>query len=282
MSTALAWVDPDGVVTAFLGVAAGTVGRGVPPVRPLVTTLPNRAGAVYSGALHNVRRISLPFEIFGQSASDGSDVRASVRAWAKSLATLTAPGKLRCTTELGDEREIVAWYVGGLELVETISHYQPATLEFDCPDPYWADTSDTVSSVNGGSAPTALFFPILPWTLASSEIAAEVVISNTGDLEAWPVISITGPATGPVLRNVTTGQALTLNLTVGAGEVVTLDARPGARTVKRQDGTNLYTYLSSRQWWPLAKGSNRIRLEATGTTPASVLSIRHRRRWLTV
>lgn len=281
MTVTISWVDPDGVETSFAGVAAGTAGRGMPPVRPLVTTQPNRSGAVYSGALHGVRRISLPFEVFGTIASDGSDVRAEVRAWARRLATLTGPGIIRCTTEVGDQREIACWYVGGLELVENISNYQPATLEFDAPDPYWTDTVDTVSSVVGGLGVTS-FFPFFPLSLSSSEIAAELVVDNDGDVEAWPVLSIRGPAVNPTLRNLTTGQVLTLTRTIAAAEVVTLDARPGLRTVLLQNGSSLYGQLTVRQWWPLATGSNRIRLEATGTTGASLLTVSYRRKWLTV
>jgi hypothetical protein len=277
----ISWIDQDGTETPFLGVSAGTVGRGVPPVRPLVTTQPNRAGAVYSGSLHCVRRLSVPFELFSDGDTTGADVRTAVREWALRLATLTAPGKIRCRTEVGDLREIVAWYVGGLELVENIAHYQAATLEFDCPDPYWVDTVDTVSQASGASGITS-FFPFFPLSLSASEIAAEITINNTGDLEAWPVISIAGPAVNPTLRNFTTGQVLTLTRTVAAGETVTLDARPGARTVTLQDGTPLYSLLTTRQWWPLARGTNRVRLEASSTTASSLLSVSYRRRFLTV
>lgn len=282
--SSLTWVDPDGTETAISadGVPAGLVGRGMPPVRPFVGTMPNRAGAVYSGTTHDVRRVSVPFEVWGTDV-DGADVRAALRAWALRLATLTGPGRLRCTSELGDERELVAWYVGGLELTETgLGIYQQATLEFDAPDPYWSDVSDSTAEAAGGSAVGPKWFPFFPLVLGGSSIAAELTIDNTGDLETWPVLSITGPADGPTLRNITTGQALTLDATVGAGEVVTLDARPGARTVTRHDGLDMYADLTLRQWWPLARGQNRVRLEASLTTADSVLAVRWRRRWLTV
>ncbi len=273
MTESISWIGTDGTETAFRGVSKGTMGRGVPPVRPLVTTQPNRSGAVYSGALHGVRRISFPFEVFGTVAADGSDVRAEVRAWALRLATLTAPGKLRCTTEVGDVREITCWYVGGLELVENGSNYQQATLEFDAPDPYWVDNVDTTAQASGASGITS-FFPFFPLSLSSSEIAAELTIDNTGDLEAWPVITIAGPAVSPTLRNFTTGQLLTLNRTVAAGETVTLDARPGARTALLQDGTSVYPLLTSRQWWPLQRGCSRATCG-----PGSCGWWRHRRSW---
>jgi phage-related protein len=170
----------------------------------------------------------------------------------------------------------------GLVLVENATGlYQAATLEFDCPDPYWVDVVDTVAQASGASGITS-FFPFFPLSLSASEIAAELLIDNTGDLEAWPVIAVTGPAVNPTLRNLTSGQVLTLNRTIAAGEIVTLDARPGARTAKMQDGTSVYSLLTSRQWWSLQRGSNRVRLEATGTTAASLLSVSYRRRWLTV
>ena len=55
-----------------------------------------------------------------------------------------------------------------------------------------------------------------------------------------------------------------------------------SKTVLRQDGTNLYSSLTTRQWFSLAVGGNHIRLEATGTTSATIISLRWRRRWLSI
>ena len=274
----ITWVAEDGTETQLLaGVPVGTTGRGVPPVRVLAGRQPNRSGSVFAGTLHDVRRISIPFELF--QTAGVSDVRVGVRAWAKRLATMAGPGKLRCVTEVGDQREIEAWYVGGLQLVEVGNGaYQQATLEWDCPYPYWSDTADSTMSVTG-TAPVS-FFPLL--TLSTSDLSSEVIADNTGDVESFPIIQITGPAVAPSVRNVTTNEVLSLSGSVGAGEVVTLDASIGAKTVLRQDGANLYSTLLDRGWFPLAKGQNVIRMSATGTNSSTVLSLRWRRKWLTV
>ena len=65
---------------------------------------------------------------------------------------------------------------------------------------------------------------------ASTNPGGEMVVVNQGDLDAFPVFSVTGPAAIPVIQNATTGQEFTINYTVAAGETVTVDARTGAVT----------------------------------------------------
>lgn len=275
---ALTWITPAGASLSWpTQLLRGMSGRGLPPIEIVTRQVPQRAGAVRVAARHLERTVQIPLLLDG----DVTTHRALLRTWAAALDCLDGPGTLRFDLVDGTQREISASFVGGLELEEQVGWMTLADATFRCHDPYWCDTSDTVVTVAGG-APVASFFPFFPLVLTSSSIAAETVIDNTGDVECWPIISVKGPASGPSVENVTTGDALTLSGSVLAGETVTLDARPGRKTVLRQDGVSLYSSLTSTEWFPLAKGSNRIRLSATGTTGATELTVRYRRRWLTV
>lgn len=280
----MTWVASDGSETSWpVKMLKGVSGRGAPPVDMQTFPNPARAGSSVSNLRHAARRISIPVVFANRDCSSETEaaVRLQLRSWAQKLSTLDGPGRLRFSTVAGDVREIDAYYVGGLELQEDSTRYLRATIEFACLDVYFEDASETVVSAAGASVSTALFFPILPLVLASSEVSAELSIVNDGDVETWPVLSVRGPAISPILKNITTGEVLSLGATIGVGETVTFDSRPGRKTVLRQDGLNLYSSLVSKQWWALARTTNRIRLEATGTTADTLMSVSYVRRWLT-
>lgn len=77
-----------------------------------------------------------------------------------------------------------------------------------------------------------------PVTWAASGERQDTVV-NAGDSRSWPVVTIRGPVARPSLSLVGTGLALTLNATLAYDQSVTVDTRPGFRTVTRQDGASL-------------------------------------------
>lgn len=274
----LTWVAPDGSSLPWpTQLLRGMAGRGLPPIEVVTRQVPQRAGAVRVAARHLERTISIPLLLDG----DVSTHRTLLRSWGRALNCVAGTGTLRFDLVDGTQRQIAASFVGGLELAEDVGWMTLADAQFLCHDPYFEDVSETSDQVAGGTI-ASTFFPFFPLRLSSSEIAAELTVSNSGDVEAWPVITVRGPATNPSILNVTAGKTLALTGSIGAGETVTLDSRPGAKTVRRQDGVNLYSSLTTAQWSPLTVGSNRVRLEATGTTTDTLVSVRWRRRWLTV
>jgi hypothetical protein len=58
----------------------------------------------------------------------------------------------------------------------------------------------------------------------------EMVVNNTGTIDAYPVFQVTGPVPYPVIGNVTTGREFTINRNMPAGDVVTIDSRTGVVT----------------------------------------------------
>lgn len=87
------------------------------------------------------------------------------------------------------------------------------------------------------------------------------LVSNSGNVDTWPVTTIDGPITNPRLENVTTGQTLSLSIEVADGAFLEVDH--SQRTVKLNGTASRYaSLLSPVQWWPLVPGINAIRLGA--------------------
>lgn len=275
----LEWVEPDGTVTAWpVELLRGLEGRGLPPVKHRLEEIAGRPGALHRSARHDVRRVVVPI-LF-----DGGDtaVRASLRQWAARLDSVRGAGKLRVSCVDGATREIPARYAGGLELVEDNAWSQMATVEFLCDDPYWVDTADTTAS-ESVSLTVVTWFPLLPLNFTGSAIAIALTADNDGDVEAWPVITLTGPMTNPTVSNATMGRSLVIANSLAAGETMVLDGRQDQRTITGPAGTSWYEFLASgSRWWPLQRGSNSITLSATSTSGTSTMQLAWRRRWLTV
>jgi hypothetical protein len=276
------WIDADGTATA-LEVEWNATGRGMPPASFEEDRVPERAGSRLRAVRHGTREMTLPLWITGSSESD---LWATLRALALTMDPTRGDGKLRVTSIVGDQREVTCRYAAGLELNERLGDtagplLQRAQVVFRVHDPYWYAVSDTTQSFTVGTPAT--FFPFFPLRLSSSEVYATGSITNAGDVETWPVWTITGPGSAIVLRNQTTGKSLSLSTTLGAGESVVIDTREGVKTVTHSSGANLFSSLSSTSsLWPLARGVNALQIEMSAATSASLVTLAYRPRYLMV
>lgn len=281
MTETVTWIDADGVSTD-LEVEWNTSGRFAPPTLFDEEGVPEQDGARLRNVRHGVREFVLPLWITGATESA---LRTAMRDLVKAMNPKRGAGKIRVMSPVGDEREIICSYADGLDMRETLGEtsgllVQRAPVVFRAHSPYWqavSDISDTYTS--GDPAP---FFSFFPLRLSSSTVFADASPDNTGDVDAWPVWTITGPGSAIVLRNLTTGYSLTLNTTLGASETVTIDTRPGFKAVTRGDGTNLFTSLeqSTSYLWPLTEGANSVRIEMSSATAASSVTLAFRPRYL--
>jgi hypothetical protein len=115
----------------------------------------------------------------------------------------------------------------------------PVVCDFLVPDGTWYDDledsqafSITPPSTSGLVAP--LVTPLTTTTISVNAVGMTV----GGKLPTWPVITIHGPVINPMLRfndDLTVG----MNVTLAAGESITVDPRPWRRVVLRNDGANL-------------------------------------------
>jgi phage-related protein len=277
------WIDPDGVSTT-LEVEWDVSGRGAPPVRMDEEDVPGQPGSRLRAVRHGARDFALPLWI---TSDTETNLRTEVRSLIASMDPTRGDGRIRVTGPGGDQREIVCRYQGGLELSETLGDtsgplLQRAPAMFRAHDPYWADVSPTVTEWELGQAPGS-FFPIFPIRLSSSEVFALDTVTNAGDVDAWPVWTITGPGSGIRMANLTTGKAWGFTVDLGTGESLTIDTRPGVKTVIHSSGANWWQYLSSTsRLWSLRRGVNSLRIEMGSATAESHVALSRTHKYLAV
>lgn len=289
MTETFEWIDADGTSLVISGpgvttyqVDMGVSGRYMPKPRVQADGVPGQPGGRLRRVDHDVREFVLPLSI--AAASDAA-LRPLLRDLMQRMDPTRGEGKIRVTSPVGDQREITCLYAAGLEGDEKDEvsgpGFQVFPVAWTAYDPYWYDvsfTSKTFSVVT-----VANFFSIFPLKLTASQLVVDDTVTNNGDVETWPVWTITGPGTDINLKNLTTGQSLSFTATLGTGESLTVDTNPGVKSVTLDDGTNVY---SSVDWtvsalWSLARGMNSIRLEMSGITAGvSGLQVSYKQRYL--
>lgn len=281
------WIDPAGTITT-LDVDWDADGRFMPAPVFQEDQVPGQPGTVFRNVVHEARDFTI--RIVYTAATDAA-LRTVLRASMASMNPLRGNGTIRVTSPVGDVREIACRYKAGLEFKEVADSSGPTMqtcdVTFHAFDPYWRDVSDISQTFTIGAGP--VFFPIFPIRLTSSQIAVDTTITNDSDVDAWPVWQLQGPGGAIRLSNLTTGRFTIFLLTVlGSGESMSIDTRPTnqsptGKTIYRQDGKNLFYDLDPMSaLWPLVPGPNAVRLEMTGSTGASSLSLNWRRKWLAV
>lgn len=282
------WIDPQGNTT-LLGVSWGVTGRFMPPIEFEEDRIPGMHGAQVRNVRAGVREFTLPLwigsdPITGAHFSSPAELRLGMRHLVSLMNPVWGPGTIKVQSPAGDTRMIRCYYAGGLEMDESLGDNtgwtaQQAAVLFRAYDPFWTDGTQTVVEYTTGEQPA--FFPIFPVSLTSSEIFFSGNVENFGDIEAWPVWEFISPGTGILVRNMTTGKKLELNVSLSPGESITVDTRPGLKSVMKNDGTNLFNSLTNgSSFWPLVKGNNQIQVEMTGALDTSRVRLSYEARYL--
>lgn len=295
MAETLSWIDPTGVETllngeTFYDCMIGRQGFFNVPLDLIDQEVPLEPGSREKYIQIHASDPRLPLLV---SAESESDLAMARRALVRAMNPMRGLGTLRFIAADGVTRELACRVVDGLRGDESDNARGPgwfvAGLIFRAADPFWYDASDLTLSVSP-STPTDFMevgTAFLPLHLSHSAAAGTFSIDNDGDVEAWPVWTITGPGDTIVLTNNTTGEAITLSnnggLSLSGGQTLTIDTRPGAKTLLRDDGSSKFSYLSdTSSLWALQPGNNDISLSMGSTTGASELRLAYKRRWLGV
>lgn len=111
--------------------------------------------------------------------------------------------------------------------------------------------------------------------------AGTVTASNLGIVDAWPVVTITGPCANPRVFNDSNGDRLRFNGALDSASSIAIECNPRRRAMTRQDGSladGLFDYLNSTgDWMAIAPGTNAIRLDGDllGAGASVTVSFRH-------
>jgi phage-related protein len=227
--------------------------------------------------------VELPFRVRGSNAAD---LWGRLRRMRQAFNPMLGDGYLRVTSPDGVQREMKGRFIDFIVKEDSkssfyndnIPSFQDILLVFKGFEGVWESTSTITKTFTTGSVVN--FFPILPLRLASSTVFSSDNVTNNGDLEAYPVFTITGPGNNIALNNLTTSKTISFSdLTLSVGETLTIDTKAG--TIVKNGYIEAY---SSLDWgcslWPLVPGENKISIEMSGGTENSSVVISYKERFI--
>ncbi|MGX1909360.1 hypothetical protein ACWIID_10895 [Streptomyces phaeochromogenes] len=159
---------------------------------------------------------------------------------------------------------------------EAVFGWVPLDIEFTADPRYYADVEQSMElklgwlSGGGFTAPVQAPIHVSDGSLSGQNRPGWV--TNNGNIDVYPVLTLYGPCANPVVTHVETGRQIDLGITLPAGEHVTVDTRPGQRTVTRKNGGTFAT-TSPLGDFRLPPGRSEIRWIASDPTASARLKV---------
>lgn len=267
----LTWVAPDNTTLVFSRDATdykltkNYTGLSSTPVYHSTTRAPYQHGATLINS--TLQNRSIGFEIMIM-APDLETLQARIRALVSALNPTQGPGHLIFTNEAGVEYWVSAIGNGTptLSTSDRAREYQRAYIDLVAFDPYWYSGAPKVGYL---SPETSVFFPFsVPFTIGRD--SPNITCENAGDVTTPVTILIHGAFTTPVITNVTTGEAITVNITMAEGDTFVITTGFGNKTATYtpSGGTavNGFAYIDATSvLWSLAKGTNTLSLSCAAS-----------------
>lgn len=282
------WVDPTGVewplsdesdergyFTTF-----GPAGWGSPVYEVVTDPIP-RGGVRVRYVRAEPARIVWPLYVWGETYGQFMQRYRALRQAFLMTAHRQMPGTLRVALPDGSAREIECYYEEGWtgEAGENWLFANPV-LTLLAPDGYWRDAAaqTVLREYTGSSASFLSPFP----TVSTSQVLGDSTVENLGDVEAWPVWTITGPMDSLTATNTTAGREFILNTSLTAGQQVVITTQQ--TTVRGPAGENL---IGDLNWplaylWPLLPGTNEIVFSVGGGATGTKVEMSYHQRYVGV
>jgi hypothetical protein len=257
----------------------GVRGLAMPPVNRYATQSPALPGSLWRGFRTLERDVFWPLTVF-------SDV--SSQAWLdydRAFWATMRPdqiGTWTVTQPSGQSRSLLLRYSDDGKHVFDVD---PALLGWTAygvtliaEQPYWMGAPITRTWMN--DTPTPFFGPtgVAPsFYISSSSVISSATMPNPGDVDAYPVWTITGPSTY-VKVGVGT-KVIEYTATIPAGQTITIDTRPDQLSITDQAGGNQVAGLGSVQFASIPTGTSvtlSLQLTGAGSVSASLTPLYHR------
>jgi hypothetical protein len=215
---------------------------------------------------------------------------------------LPEPGALRWNRSDGTIRQVDVYTLKGPVFLpfpnRRTPHSYEEKLQFIAYNPIIYDPEQQ-SIAQTGFATTSQAELQFPITFDATHIVFNVVASTTaiwnetlvyaGNWEEYPTITIAGPATNPLIQNLSTGLKIELDYSIANGETVTISLQYGTKTIINNFGTSLLGYLTtdsdlatfSLQPDPIVTdGNNIIQITTTFSTGATSVTLSYFNRYI--
>lgn len=117
-------------------------------------------------------------------------------------------------------------------------------ITFIAYDPIWYDPASATTVLTGIAASQLVFPATFPIVFSPDGTTYSTTINYVGNWNSYPIVTLTGPYTSATIRNVSTGVAVVLFVTIGAGQQRIIDFTPGSQSIVDENGVDQFGDLS--------------------------------------
>lgn len=243
----------------------GATGLDAPPYELHSDDSPNLDGGMFRDARAVAREIMLPVFLYG---IDRQTVKSLKRKLISSLNPKKGYSVLKFVEGDATPRYLRCYYKSGMEGSETTDEagftWKKYAIQLTAYDPYFYGDDVRVAEWAFGTGDaflnTTSFFPL--HINAGLVVGSNIDLSNPGDVEAWPIWELTGPIRGFHFTS-PSGESFGITApvdgsnTVPAGRTLTVDTRPGYKTLTDDLGTNYWPRLDTNpELWQVPEGDS--------------------------
>ena len=139
-----------------------------------------------------------------------------------------------------------------------------AQYEFFCPDPRYYDYTTQTASMTPTQPLGRTYDRTYNLTFGGGSQTQTATVVNNGTTTTYPIITIYGPVTNPVVGSLTSSQALSFNYTMIQSDTILIDLQYKTILLNGNPARNLL--LGSSQWFAAAPGTSLFYFTGTGTT----------------
>ncbi|GGW89479.1 phage tail domain-containing protein [Streptomyces noursei] len=270
---------------------AGATGLDAPPVELYSDESPNLDGSMYRSSRTAAREVMLPLYIYGID-------RKTLRDLKRRLISAVSPQNGSCVLKFveadGQPRYLSCYYKGGLEGNEGQDNagfrWVKYGLQLTAMEPYFYSQNIQVAEWTFGEGKAFLTQgeALFPLKLSHGSLSnSKIPVVNPGDARAWPVWEIKGPVkafrfTSPSGESFSISARSDGSDVVADGRVLTVDTRPGIKTLKDDQGINYWPLLDANpSLWSIPSGKSTAGVELVAGAGSASLRLSLRPRYMT-
>jgi len=139
-----------------------------------------------------------------------------------------------------------------------------AQYEFYCPDPRYYDYTTQTSNMTPTQPLGRTYNRTYNLTFGGGSQTQTATVLNNGDTTTYPIITIYGPVTNPVVGSTTSSQALSFNYTMIQSDVISINLQYKTVLLNGNPARNLLK--GSSQWFAATPGTNLFYFTGSATT----------------
>jgi phage-related protein len=246
-------------------------GFGIPPTQVRIEESAG-TGGVWRNTKRGVRDVDLPITVVG---SGRDEVQTKLRRLTRLLNDASGPTKINANYDSGLTLFLQAHYVGGAEGQWGESGgltWAKWVLSFQAPNPHWISQAEESFTIGSGGTGRGLLPQLSRLRVSSSQTLGIVSVNNVGDVQAFPIWTITGPVDELVITNGTI--EFSFNRAIFPGETLIVNTELG--TVVDNLGQNQYSLLNpAPKLFPLQPGITNLAIQGKDSSPDTSIVCRY-------